>query len=204
MSKWLIRVVLLFAIINAILIYKNYQEIFDHYATVLDSHERRDLLTNYFSDLIGAETAQRGYLITDQDEYLQFYYLHLAKVQNDLVRLRRFSLNLNDINAQIDNIEALNDEKCVEMASTIELSQDHRKQEAIAIVKTNRGRQLKLQIHELVTQLEKHEIDIIVYHRDQLFSRIKWYLIHSATSFFIIALLLAWIYQITRKCLSDV
>jgi PAS domain S-box-containing protein len=89
------------------------------------------------ADLLNAETAQRGYLLTGDPAYLEPYTRARNRLDGDFVRLRAAPLGTSARTAQIESIRALSAVKLAELAETIELHDAGQVAAAIALVKTN-------------------------------------------------------------------
>ena len=94
------------------------------------------------SDLLNAETGQRGYLLTNDPAYLEPYHLAQSRLSSDFVHLRSAPLATPSRTAQIDHIELLASEKLAELARTIALHDSGQKGAAIQMVRTDYGKQV--------------------------------------------------------------
>ena len=93
--------------------------------------------------LTDAETGQRGYLLTGNQDYLQPYDQAVDSVPFAITRLRRALGVVESTPAtrrEIDSLALFSDEKMAELAETIRLHRTVSHDSALALVKTNRGR----------------------------------------------------------------
>ena len=97
-----------------------------------------------------AETGQRGFLLTRDDRYLEPYREAQAQLTPSLERLRVLAGDEAGFSAAIDRLAGLVDEKLAELAQTIELASAGRDQAALAIVRSDRGRESMDQIRDLL------------------------------------------------------
>jgi PAS domain S-box-containing protein len=99
----------------------------------------RTELAAYTRELAAAETGQRGYLLTRQDEYLEPYRMALADNPQRLASLRTL---VTDAASQpkLQRLSDLFDDKLKELAQTIQLTRAGDMQGALAIVLEGRGR----------------------------------------------------------------
>lgn len=114
--------------------------------------------------LVDIETGQRGYIITDDDRYLDVYYKGLNRIQTEITDLRQ-DVQRNDVSTQkeLQTVIALVTPKLVEMAKTIDLR--HRSFEAARDeVDTHLGRNL------MVTFLD--DIDGLITVREQQITKL--------------------------------
>lgn len=102
-----------------------------------------------------AETAQRGYVITQDLDYLTSY-------KDDIGRYRQTLESLNTVlgeektRAQIEllfNIQHLAEEKIAEMARTTDLVQKNRQGEAVDLIKSGSGKQLMAKMRQDLNEL---------------------------------------------------
>lgn len=106
-------------------------------ARAIDNHANRLLI-----DLLNAETGQRGYLLTADPRYLQPYRLAVAAVTGDLFALNDATQAPGMNAGELTRIRALAREKVTELARTVTLERAGHREQALAIVRTNEGKQL--------------------------------------------------------------
>ncbi|AWJ92979.1 histidine kinase (plasmid) [Azospirillum baldaniorum] len=94
------------------------------------------------SQLQDAEIGQRGYLLTEDRQYLKPYEAATAAVDSTIVRLRDLAGGDADELRIIDRLAVLADAKREELAQTITLMEAGRRDEALAVVRTGRGMML--------------------------------------------------------------
>jgi len=119
---------------------------------LLDSTET--LLTH----LLDAETAQRGYLLTGDDRYLEPYRRANETVPGDLVKVE--TLVKGDSAAQTANVRQLAilaGQKMTELGQTIELRQTRGGTAALDVVLSDRGRSLMDEIRALIVTIQDGE-----------------------------------------------
>jgi signal transduction histidine kinase len=109
--------------------------------------------TIVLSDLIDAETGQRGYLITGREEYLRPYEetkAHLAQALKDLeIRARETP----EIQYQADRIEDLAKAKMQELTRTIEVYRSGDREAAFKLVQTDDGKKVMDEARQLLDQI---------------------------------------------------
>lgn len=109
--------------------------------------------------LAESETAQRGYVITKDTDYLTFYQDGIQRYRNAIGGLNQI-LKGNKTRTQIElifNIEALSEEKIAEMAGAIDLVQKNRNQDAIALINEGSGKRLMFSIRNDLNELYEIE-----------------------------------------------
>ncbi len=92
--------------------------------------------------ILDAETGQRGYLLTHDEAYLQPYTEAVAKVDSTIAKLREIERTQPRYAAAIETLAARISEKLAELARTVEVAKAGRFDEAIAVVRTGRGKAL--------------------------------------------------------------
>jgi CheY-like chemotaxis protein/CHASE3 domain sensor protein len=103
-----------------------------------------------------AETAERGYLLTGEDRYLEPYNEARAVLPTELVNLRQ-SMATAPQASRVALLETLIDEKMADLGRTIDLRRSGKVDEAVAIVRTDRGKATMDAVHDLVGQMEDEE-----------------------------------------------
>ena len=93
-----------------------------------------------FSTLKDAETGQRGFLLTGDISYLQPYERARGRIEADLARLDAAPLRNAQRAARIARIRALAGEKFEELGRTVALYKSGHADDALALVRTNRGK----------------------------------------------------------------
>jgi len=114
-------------------------------ANVAEMRQFRNLAANLFTELLNAETSQRGYLLTLDRDYLAPYQAALPRVADTLRRLPEAPF-ADRARADIGRVTALSQAKLNEMSETIGHAEAGRTAEALEIVKSDRGQQIMVQI----------------------------------------------------------
>lgn len=155
------------AIGNAIfaLILENFSE--EKLEWVIHTHEVINITESYLSSMQDTETGQRGYLLTKDTSYLEPYYNGLSNSKDYFEKL---SDEVSDNPKQVlimDSIKNSMKLKMDEMKKTVILMENNEFDEAISIVKDNKGKkymddirnQINDFIHEELLLLEKRKAD---------------------------------------------
>ena len=150
------------------------------------------LLTN----LINAETGQRGFLITQKPEYLEPYIS--GKEQS----LSQFSLLklLTDDNATqqvlLEHIKYLMDEKFLELNETIELVEKGQMEDALFIVSSDIGKSIMENIRKVLSDFQSEERKLLA-HREYIHNNfrgnIRLLFILEPFIFALLLIILSWI-----------
>ena len=128
---------------------------------VIHTVQIQSKLSGLLSNLQDAETGQRGFLLTHNDDYLEPYFkanASLNKIKNNL----RFLTQDNLIQQKnLDRMEMLVTQKLNELKQTIELSKKGNHDEAIKIVKSNYGKKTMDNIRVLIGDMSKLETSLL-------------------------------------------
>ncbi len=109
------------------------------------------------ASLNNAETGQRGFLLTGDDAYLEPYMLAQRKLPEQIASVRRLTAGNLRQAAAIDRLEQLTAEKFVEMEQTIALYRGGKGAEALALVRTDRGKTAMDAARQMVATLDLEE-----------------------------------------------
>ncbi len=122
----------------------------------------RDQLTRVLSLVQSAETGQRGYLLTGQDIYLTPYRMAIEQLPP---MLDKTGEQVADNSEQVQNLNRLRvliRSKLDEMHSTLDAYSTGRKDDALAIVNSDSGYDLMLQIRRAVAAMQAAEDNLLV------------------------------------------
>ena len=117
-----------------------------------------DSVDRLLSDLIDAQSGQRGYLLTGENRYLEPYNRAVRAIPNDLSAI---SSSLGTRPNQAGNVARLNDlsaQRLAELQQTIALRQIGAAESALAAVLSDQGKPTMDQIRTLCAQIRRTEI----------------------------------------------
>ena len=114
-------------------------------------------LTAYESLLKDAETGQRGYLYSGQAKYLEPYTNAVAKGYPHIKRLAELVADNPRQLERVDKLRTLKQQKLDELAQTIALFNEGKKEQARAMVLSDRGRNTMDEIRALVAEMASEE-----------------------------------------------
>lgn len=119
---------------------------------VLKARERLTSLSNMLVTTLNAETGQRGYLLTSEPRYLAPFESAGRNVKPRLESLA--AVFQDDVSAKsaVDNIRSTVQAKMDELSETVELKKSGKSAEALAIVTSDRGKDLMDQIRSQIGQ----------------------------------------------------
>ncbi|TGN19970.1 ATP-binding protein [Leptospira idonii] len=155
-------------------------------------------LEEYLSSLTDAETGQRGYLISEDESFLEPYYN--AEKSFPGMEVALVSQVEPKYKGALESIIRLANDKRSHLQQIISLAQSGKKQQAILLIKTKRGKTLMDQIRKEVGLVlsEKNRIETEE-RREQDRTNIILFSV-SVFGFFCIAILILWtIYLISQN-----
>ena len=130
-------------------------------ARISSAQETITQLETLLSSLKDAETAQRGYLLTGAERYLEPYTDARAAIPGEIARLR--SLIIDAAQTQrLDSLEQLAQVKLAELAETVETRRGGDVARALALVTSDRGKTLMDRLRTLTAEMEAEERTILV------------------------------------------
>lgn len=130
-------------------------------ALVSHTIEVREQLQMVLSALTDAETGQRGYLMTGIATYLAPYSNAKANLPGEINHVLQLVSDSPEQVKRLQAISALSTDKMAELAETIRLYENHRSAEAMAIVRTDRGKLLMDRVRALMADMIGHERNLL-------------------------------------------
>ena len=119
--------------------------------------------------VVVAESGQRGYLLTEYEEYLNPYHAELQTLDEKIALVRNIKSDVAGQKERIDDLLVLIGEKITELTSTVDLALEQREKSALRQIMTNRGRDLYREIRKTMQQLIGSEYQ----HRQTLYTQLK-------------------------------
>lgn len=130
------------------------------------NREQAVLSTNVLNDLrrieaslLDAETGQRGYILTGDQQYLEPYERGTERFPEALATLRERLAGIETGRqlAALDRLEDLGNDKLAELAETISLFNAGDRDASLALISSNLGQHLMTEVRSLVDELEDEE-----------------------------------------------
>jgi signal transduction histidine kinase/CheY-like chemotaxis protein len=106
------------------------------------------------SSVTDAETAQRGFVLTGEDRYLEPYRQARADIPALLKSLATLSMTRPDQAERIERLDSLVNEKLGELDLTIELRRSKGFDASLAVVRSDRGRAVMEHVREICLQIQ--------------------------------------------------
>jgi CHASE3 domain sensor protein len=128
---------------------------------VSHTHQVIETVAHVVSLMKDAETGQRGYLLTGQDEYLEPYRSSIAVVRATLADLRNLTADSPRHQKRIEEAIPLVDGKLAELARTVELRRTQGAQAALSEVLTGEGKHEMDELRRVLGEIEGEERDLL-------------------------------------------
>lgn len=119
------------------------------------------LLQDLMLNLRSAESGQRGYVITNNPGYLAPYQLALKKIPADLQAINE-QVSFSGEYDKVKRLETLTNQKLAELKRTLDARSSQGFESAAALVGTNKGAQLTMDIERSVQEIGKFVFSSIV------------------------------------------
>ena len=109
------------------------------------------------SSIKDAESAERGFLLTGDEQYLKPFLQAQSDLPTELKALRELVSDNPEQLRSLDLLDRHTIDKLAELAETVALHRDGRVDEALNVVRTNRGMEEMQRIRELVAEMQQRE-----------------------------------------------
>ena len=110
---------------------------------------------NVYELIQGAESSQRGYLLTGKTEYLATYMTSFPEIPKAVEQLKRSVAFLPDHQGPINELDELLAKKLDELKLTVVLQQNEKEDDALALIQTDRGEALMNRIHAVLDGIDR-------------------------------------------------
>jgi signal transduction histidine kinase/DNA-binding response OmpR family regulator/CHASE3 domain sensor protein len=153
-------VVLVFFVITGLVAYFNLRTLRENNQKIVHSHEVIIALDELLSSAQDAETGQRGFLLTNNERYLEPYNAALAVIPSQLDAIAQATSDNPVQQARIAPLKAHVAAKLAELAQTIELRRTQSVEAALAVVTSDRGKAEMDAIRGLFAAMGQEEADL--------------------------------------------
>jgi signal transduction histidine kinase len=146
-------------------------------ATVTMARQQRSAIVDLRTSLDQAETGQRGYLLTGDASYLDPYRRAERDIPKQLDQVRVMTVADPVERDAVAKLIPIVTSKLAELRQTVNLFDGGRHDDALAVVKSNRGRDLSLQAAAVLTALVQHaegNIDAAVRKQNDNINTLQW------------------------------
>ncbi len=148
--------------------YKSTNELIE--ASLREKHTYQVLsqLEELNSQLINAETGQRGYIITGEQRYLEPYNAAINALEPKLKQLQQLTADNPNQQRQLNILQPLIAQKLAELKKTIELRQNQSFEASQKIVLTDQGKQLMSEMRKVIMAMKTEENVLLKQRSDRI------------------------------------
>ncbi|PZU24485.1 MAG: histidine kinase [Shinella sp.] len=166
---------------------------------ILDLRIARSAILNVLLTLQDAERGQRGFVMTQDPNYLEPYSESTAQLPERLRQLHKATAAIPAVSRRIEGFDAIIDEKMKEMAGTIDLVRSGQRDRAVELIRTDRGLQLmedaRSTMDDALDQVDDR-LRVIVAEQIEVAANLKWTTVSAAVA---IVLVLAIAFFVIRE-----
>lgn len=170
-STWVVVAVIVLVIIcvNAVLAVKATKDLAAVQKSLTNTGNILLVLDDFHLMILSAESSQRGFLLTEIEEYLAPYTRAVKDLSDQIASVETLKTEIVGQQNLIDTLISLTREKMAELQQTVLLALDNKEKKAISIVKAGEGRDLSMEIRGVFKQV----IDSEVAHRENLYKDLE-------------------------------
>ncbi|HEV7842916.1 MAG TPA: CHASE3 domain-containing protein, partial [Pyrinomonadaceae bacterium] len=158
-AGFIVMLAILFAV--GFVSYRNTRKLIRDSNLVAHSHEVLDELDGTLSAVKDAETGQRGYIITGDEEYLKPYTATLPAINEHLERLRQLTGSDPEQPRSLLDLELKVVDRLKLLAEAIELRKTEGFSAAQSLIATGRGRRMMDEIRAAVAEMSVRENELL-------------------------------------------
>lgn len=147
-----------FFTVSAVLAYRSIDVITKNNISISNTMQTISLIQDLNRELLAAESSQRGYLLTQDLEYLEPYRKTLIVVDDLLMQLSESTTELPQQKTRFESLYFYVRNKINDMQRTVELTDSDKVKAAIRQVKTDEGIELMRAISLLIDEMENDEL----------------------------------------------
>lgn len=138
------------------------QKSLDNTSLLADGIERLHL------SIVQAESGQRGYLLTEEEDYLMPYYDAIGQIESQIEHVKSLHSEIEGQAERIAELLVLTEAKIKELKQTVELATNDKERRALYVLNTHRGRELYKDIRVKVNDIQDRELLFKVSHFSKL------------------------------------
>lgn len=126
------------------------------------THEVIGNLKGLEKSMVDAETGQRGFAVTNQENFLEPYFAGQQEVNNLVTEIRDLTSDNPTQQNNIDDLEKLIDTTLTELEDRIQLTRQGREEELLARYATGDGKRKMDEVRAAIADMVKLEEDLLV------------------------------------------
>lgn len=134
------------------------------------------------ADLTGAESAQRGYLLTGDERYLDPYTAALLSVDTQLRELRLLTADSPTQQLRLDTVQPLVEAKLAVLRDSVELRRQGNVDAASTLMHGGRGRELMDTLRQVLGEFESEERRLLKQRSADVDTRLRYLVLAIAVS----------------------
>lgn len=146
-----------FFAVSAVLAYRSIDVITKNNISINNTLQTINLIKDLNRELAAAESSQRGYLLTEDPDYLQPYHQTLVVVDDVLSKLGESTTELPKQKIRFESLYSYVRSKINEMQRIVALTNRDKIRAAIRQIKTDEGIELMRAISQLLAEMESEE-----------------------------------------------
>jgi methyl-accepting chemotaxis protein len=141
--------------------YRSTEHLIENDRWVSHTHEVRTKLADLVSLLKDAETGQRGFVITDDEAFLEPYRNALPEIAKTVSELRALTSDNDTQQRRLSTLQPLIDGKLVELHRTIEMRRTEGFEPTMKVVAGGVGKALMDQMRRVVAEMDADEAGLL-------------------------------------------
>lgn len=150
-----------FLLVGGVLGFANVRRLASNNRWVAHTHEVIGQAEILMSTVKDAETGQRGYLLTEEESYLEPYENGLRRVQDEQSKLQKLTFDNPRQLARLADLEKKIALRLKIMQETVNLMRQGQRQEAVGMVRSNAGKVVMDQIRREVAEFQRTERELL-------------------------------------------
>ena len=152
--------VFVFFLVSGGVAYRNITTLRDDNQMIVHSHAVIVALDELLSSAKDAETGQRGFLLTNNEKYLEPYNAAVANIATRVNEIAELTRDNPRQQARIAPLRQHVDAKLAELKETIDLRRSQGAEAALAVVATDRGKAEMDAIRNQIAIMDREEADL--------------------------------------------
>jgi signal transduction histidine kinase len=191
--------VLVVLVVNAVISYRAISKLIENERSVARSHELITEIVTTFSVIKDAETGQRGFVLTGEDDYLEPYNAALATIDKHFNRISELTKDNANQQQRLADLKLKAGEKIELLRYVIEIRRRDGLEEAMSRVRMGRGKAVMDEARAIVSDMMDEENRLLEYRAAESRESGRSALLTSTlASLFAILLVMAVYYLINR------
>jgi methyl-accepting chemotaxis protein len=154
-------VALFFLVIIGAIAYRNTTNLLESRKPITHTYQVLGELDALMAALLDCETAQRGYLLTAQEEYLEPYRKGLASVDQALAQVTSLTVDNPKQQARLKALTPLIATRLDEIKETIDIRKAKALEAALQVVRTAKGKKTQDAIRAVVQEMKAEEQELL-------------------------------------------